>query len=322
METAVSVIVPVYNGGKTIKRCVDSILCQTLSDIEVIVVNDGSQDNTLSVLESIEDNRIKVITQPNEGQGGARNKGMSIAGGKYIAFVDSDDTIESDMLFAMYKRAEETNADVVQCNLYDIYADGRKTVQIESADETVEIKNRGEYTDLYFTPCRHSYEVCNKLIRKSVLDKSGIIFHDTREIFSEDLLFNLELISHIKTISFIKKPYYNYYQNENSHFHGDAEKRLEGICNLFRTFTERADNEMKSAASYTAAMIIIYNIGFCTETLTAKNVFLSKEFKNYLTAALKRQCKMKHRIFIFAMRGLPLRGKKILAKKYVGRLRL
>ena len=98
METAVSVIIPVYNCEKTVGRCINSVLNQTLADIEVIAVNDGSDDSTLKVLKGINDDRLKIISHLNYGQGYARNNGMSVANGKYIAFIDADDTIEECML--------------------------------------------------------------------------------------------------------------------------------------------------------------------------------------------------------------------------------
>ena len=104
METAVSVIIPVYNCEKTVGRCINSVLNQTLADIEVIAVNDGSDDSTLKVLKGINDDRLKIISHLNYGQGYARNNGMSVANGKYIAFIDADDTIEECMLEKCMKK--------------------------------------------------------------------------------------------------------------------------------------------------------------------------------------------------------------------------
>ena len=96
----VSVIIPVYNAEKYLAECLDSIVCQTLSDIEIICVNDGSSDNSLSLLEaySRKDNRFKIINQENSGPGVARNTGINVASGEYIFFVDSDDTIFPETL--------------------------------------------------------------------------------------------------------------------------------------------------------------------------------------------------------------------------------
>ena len=157
METAVSVIIPVYNCEKTVGRCINSVLNQTLANIEVIAVNDGSDDSTLKVLKGINDDRLKIISHLNYGQGYARNNGMSVANGKYIAFVDADDTIEECMLEKMYEKAEKENADMVQCNLYDIYPDRTRKIQLKPLDKTVIVEDKGEYADKYFSTCYHSY---------------------------------------------------------------------------------------------------------------------------------------------------------------------
>ena len=313
----VSVVIPVFNGEKTIARCIDSVVCQTLSDIEIIIVNDGSTDGTLNVLNETCDDRVRIITIPNSGQGMARNRGIEAATGEYLAFVDADDTIEKEMLDIMYTSAKKENADVVQCNLYDIYERGEKRIQLETADETVEIADKGAYTDTYITPCRHSYEVCNKLIKRSVI--GDLRFKDTRKYFSEDLLFNLELISRIKRITFISTPLYNYYQNDTSHLHTGYEKRLAGLQLLFRDYIKTAQGEMRSAASYTAAMVLTYSAGACAESETARKMLAGDEFKGYIKNALKRKCKASHKIFLTAMHLAPLGVKIKLCKMYGGR---
>lgn len=317
MDTAVSVIVPVYNREELIGRCIESILNQTLKNIEVIAVNDGSSDRTAYVLDSIMDERLKVISQPNAGQGFARNTGIAAANGKYIAFVDSDDTIEKEMLEAMYKEAEKEQADIVQCGICDIYPDGQRVIQLKNDNETVNITDKGKYMDKYFLTL-HSNEVCNKLIRRNFLEDTGVKFRDTKKYFSEDLLFNLEIINYIKRISFMSAPYYNYYKNVNSHLHQNAENRLVSLCALFRTYISEADEIMKSAASYAAAMIIIYNVGFCAEDYreTAKAVLAGKELSRYISEALKRKCTFKHRLLLTAMYFSPIDIKLLLSKKY------
>ncbi len=321
MEVKVSVIIPTYNRADTIERCIKSVTAQTLSDIEIIVVDDGSTDATSSRLHAIRDDRITLIRQENTGQGFARNRGIDASCGKYIAFVDSDDTIEPEMLRAMYDRAEKDRADVVQCGITDIYPDGRRVSQLKYADETVTVTDKGAYMDKYFTPCRHSYEVCNKLIRRDLTVTSAVRFRDTKRCFSEDLMFNMELIPHINKISFIEKPYYNYFQNENSHLHQNAEKRLTSICTLFRDFTDSARGSVKIAAAYTAAMIIAYNAGQCARVnkKAASDVLCGKEYISYVKTALTRRCKLKHRLFLTAML-LPSPKIKIsLAERYGGR---
>ena len=111
----VSVIIPVYNVEDYLTECLDSIINQTFSDIEIICVNDGSTDNSLSILESYKksDNRIKVFSQENAGQGAARNKGVENSCGVYVCFVDADDYIPHDAIEKYCKNIEKNNSDVV-----------------------------------------------------------------------------------------------------------------------------------------------------------------------------------------------------------------
>ena len=120
---AVSVIIPVYNAAEFLKDGLNSLLKQTLREIEIICVDDGSTDGSLVILKEFEkaDARIRVIHQENQGAGAARNNGMDVARGKYLAFLDADDFFEKNMLKAAYDRAEETEAEVCVFNadLYD-----------------------------------------------------------------------------------------------------------------------------------------------------------------------------------------------------------
>ncbi|MBR3628081.1 MAG: glycosyltransferase family 2 protein [Elusimicrobia bacterium] len=113
----ISVIVPTYNVEKYLSQCLDSILNQTFKDFECICINDGSTDNSLSILQKYasKDNRIKIINQENKGLSGARNAALKIVTGKYITFVDSDDFVSSDYLEKLINLAEKENSDIVYC---------------------------------------------------------------------------------------------------------------------------------------------------------------------------------------------------------------
>ena len=115
MSVKVSVILPVYNASDYLHQCMDSIVGQTLKDIEIICVDDGSTDNSLDILKEYEqkDKRVKVIQQKNAGAGAARNNGLSIATGEYLSFLDSDDFFEPDMLEKAYEKAKGSNAQIV-----------------------------------------------------------------------------------------------------------------------------------------------------------------------------------------------------------------
>ena len=128
----VSVIIPVYNVEQYLRQCIDSVRALTLFDIEIICVNDSSTDGSLKILEEYaqKDERIKVVTQPNGGAGAARNRGLSMASGKYLSFLDSDDFFEPEMLELAYQKAEEDKADFVVFNSDQYYTDKKKFINV------------------------------------------------------------------------------------------------------------------------------------------------------------------------------------------------
>ena len=128
MGTKVSVILPVYNVSDYLRQCMDSIVGQTLKDIEIICVDDGSTDDSLAILKEYEakDQRVKVIQQANAGAGAARNKGLEIATGEYLSFLDSDDFVDVNMYEQLYLKAKAKDIDVVYCNC-NIYKDKKYT---------------------------------------------------------------------------------------------------------------------------------------------------------------------------------------------------
>ena len=135
MEELISVIVPIYNSEKTLERCLNSILQQVYNEIEVICVNDGSQDNSLSILEKFKifDKRIKVISKINEGVSVARNEGIKVSNGQYILFVDSDDYIEKNMILDLYQAIKKVRADIA--------IEGYLEIDQERAIEVYDYKN-------------------------------------------------------------------------------------------------------------------------------------------------------------------------------------
>jgi len=127
MDPKISIIVPVYNVELYLGKCIDSILNQTFSGFELILVNDGSLDNCGSICDSFAklDRRVKVIHKGNGGLSSARNAGLEIACGEYIGFVDSDDYIERQMYETLYNQATETSSDIVVCDFYMIDENGK-----------------------------------------------------------------------------------------------------------------------------------------------------------------------------------------------------
>ena len=316
MKADVSVIVPVYNGEKTIKKCVESLLGQTLEGIEVIVVNDGSTDDTGKVLDSISDERLRIITQKNSGQGIARNEGMKIACGKYIGFADADDTVLPDMYKNMLDAAQACNADMVQCAINDIK--NNVTVKRASVNEPcVNINNVREYADDYFYTLKHTNEVCNKIFKREFLENAGLSFSDTHEFYSEDLKFNIEVLPYIKTVAFIDEAYYNYYISDSGHCKKNPRERAVKIAHLYdeciKNLKGKAiENCIKSMALIT---LLSYIAPFSDEEW-AREIVHNCIKKGYMSASAKYKKTLKHTVLMICLAAAPYGLKKMLIKKY------
>lgn len=205
-----SVVIPAYNVEKYIERCITSVLKQKLKDIEIIVIDDGSKDKTADICKKLSQDNKNIIFKrvENGGCSAARNLGISMAKGKYIAFLDSDDWVEEDMYLNMVKELEKNQADIVICGIKKI--DENKNLL--SIVEVPKKNSNSEYTD-----CTTEWfaSPCNKIYRRSLLEKNNIKF--LLNIYTgEDMFFNYISFFYSKSIISINKPYYNYFMNENS----------------------------------------------------------------------------------------------------------
>ncbi len=210
MKVKVSVIVPVYNVEEYLPKCLDSVINNTLSDIEIIIVNDGSTDNSSKIIAKYQkkDKRIKVINQENCGLGSARNKGLEKAMGEYIAFIDSDDWIEKDMLEFMYNHAFEKKSDIVICSYKNIY-NHKEEVNIipdQIINDTIAGKNSRIF-NIFSAWC--------KIYKRDFLNKSKVKFVEDK-VWYEDFSFSVKLLSMTTKIDIINKPLYNYVIRNNS----------------------------------------------------------------------------------------------------------
>ncbi|MGN1190478.1 MAG: glycosyltransferase family 2 protein, partial [Candidatus Ornithospirochaeta sp.] len=197
----VSVIVPAYNTSKYISKCLDSIINQTLRDIEIICVDDGSVDSTPLILDeySRRDSRVKVIHVPNGGVSKARNIGLSIAQGEFIAFVDSDDTISPEMLEKMVETAENNESDIVQNALEE----GEEDRALEGKEEIIYALMSGSV----------SKSVWSKLFNRRVLDS---VYFPEGEVFAEDFMFSLKALEKARRVDLKKEVYYQYIDRSDS----------------------------------------------------------------------------------------------------------
>lgn len=229
-KTLVSVIVPVYNTEKYLARCIDSICTQTYSNLEILLIDDGSRDNSGVICDEYvkKDKRVRVIHRENSGVSITRNIGIKEARGDYIAFVDSDDFIDKDMFDTLVKRAIKCCSDIVMCKYY---IKKSKEISVASMDyEEVyngeeDVKNKLLYA--YYTDYHNGlYSLCNKLIKKSIYYTYNIEF-DSFLKRGEDAWFIFQCLKHCKRVDFIPEAYYYYCQNDNSIMHTLYEDQYE-----------------------------------------------------------------------------------------------
>lgn len=199
----VSIIVSAYNVEKYIIKCIDTLLSQSLRDIQIIVVNDGSTDSTLDLIKEYSDSRILLLTKENGGLSDARNYGIKYAIGEYISFVDGDDFVESCMYEELYNCAILNNSDVVECSYFMDYPDKTKVKHVRDRSSD----------DLRISP----YNAWNKLIKTSILKEAKLEF--IKGYWYEDLNFFLKLNTKIFKTSIIDKPLYHYIQRDGSIMH-------------------------------------------------------------------------------------------------------
>lgn len=218
-KNLISIIVPVYNTEQYLKRCIESIQNQTYTNLEIILIDDGSTDKSLAICEQYAeaDKRIKVIHQENQGVSSARNKGLSNANGKYIGFVDSDDYISKDMYEILVREMENADVDMVACG-YNFDVNG-KIVSVRNERDVVErimpaekfmyyAYNRDQYRGVA------NYTVC-KLYSRKIIDMFQIKF-DRRFIIGEDMVFTTIFYLNCRNIKYINMPLYYYYVRSNS----------------------------------------------------------------------------------------------------------
>lgn len=209
----VSIIVPVYNSMRHLRRCVDSLLMQEYSNIEIILVNDGSIDNSLAIANEYEskDKRVKVVNQINGGVSHARNTGLSSASGDYVCFVDSDDYVEGDYV-SNFIKGLGMDIDLVFQGLNEIHLD--KSVRRVVPEQAYYCYS--EVLDGVADINRHKMfgYVCNKLYKTSIIRQHNLRFREDINI-SEDRIFALQYLHHVKGMQVIAASAYNYELQES-----------------------------------------------------------------------------------------------------------
>lgn len=212
---AISVIVPVYNGEQFIHKCIDSILSQTFDDFELIIVDDGSSDNCAKICDEYaeKDSRVVVVHGTNKGVSIARNIGLAVATGEYVAFCDGDDYFKENLLERTYKTAVKNHSDVVSFNLQRMSETGTETENEQKEPEIIDLNDENRFDFLYkvVTWQTKGWQACRSIFRRQIIEENHILFCDTCNNFAEDLGFTLEHLLYAARIIFIDEYLYYYY---------------------------------------------------------------------------------------------------------------
>ena len=263
----ISVIVPVYNVEAYLDRCVESIIGQTYRDLEIILVDDGSKDRSPQMCDewAKKDNRIKVIHKENGGAATARNRGISLATGEYIIFIDSDDWIESAMFEILLTAMQEEKADIVECKL-DWFKDGEEPCRYEGTPiQRIHFDTEGALEELIRERRLHQTPV-NKLYRAELM--KGIPFAEGR--ICEDEYWTYQIFGQAKSIVLLDVVLYHYYQSTGSVMRApyslkrlaciDAyEQRLEYVAKRFQRLIPLANRAYLGACIFHYQMLCLHH---------------------------------------------------------------
>lgn len=210
----VSIIVPIYNVEKYLKRAVDSLLAQTMEGIEIILVDDGSPDSCGRMIDEYAErcSCCSALHKKNGGLSDARNAGMSIARGEYIGFVDPDDYVEPDMFEKLYEAVKQNDSDLGICGYFEEFSKNyvvEQTIQLKNANTT------GKDAAVSFLEGKYGAYAWNKLFKKSIIDANALQF-PVGIMLSEDTVFFSDYLKYSKTVSVVEQCLYHYIRNGNS----------------------------------------------------------------------------------------------------------
>lgn len=268
MHPKISVIIPIYNAQTFLAKCIESILDQTFKDFELILVNDGSIDSSLSICKFYgkDDNRIIIIDQPNAGVSSARNIGIDNSSSDYIIFIDADDYTDNTMLEELYDKIITDNADIVFCDFYYTKYNIDRIVKINftpSPDTAIERILNGQLQGF----------MCNKMIKRSAFIKNKIKF-DTSIAMGEDMFVMCQLLLQANRLSYVPKAFFHYVQHKSSAVATRSAQSFMSQNRLVSLFHELLVDRLNMASS-----IMMYKIFVKKEMLLYGN-FSHSEIRN------------------------------------------
>ncbi len=232
----VSIVIPVYNTSKFLEKSILSALNQTYKNTQIIVINDGSTDNSEDLITSLLiNNKFEYYKKENGGLSSARNYGLNYVNGDYVFFLDSDDFIEPDAIETLV--CQSKGFDIVVGKYRYVYENNQfkeaEDFQLQKFEK--DVPNEAE-AFVYMFGEKSGLNACNKLIRVSLIRNSHILFQPTKEILAEDMLFNLKLLGFKPKFRTVNHITYNYYQNNSSLTHTYAKGLADRYSNLIKDY--------------------------------------------------------------------------------------
>lgn len=284
----VSVIIPVYNTEKYISFAIESVLKQTLDSIELIVINDGSKDNSKAIIEKYKADNVIIINKENEGSGIARNIGIDNAKGKYVFFLDSDDYLDKNALETMYNIAEQNNIGIVKGSIVDVIKYIKKNNKLYSnkANEIIDFRKNKELL------IKEGNIVCNKLIRKDLLTNLSY----ASNLKWEDLSIVVPLLIRAKKMYLLKDKTYYYRTTLTNTTVSDFLKPNIKFLDIFKTIKHLLKN-LKSIKCDNNFDNIIKQIIILNMTYRIENIYfwkISKDIRNKLLGIFSKLIDMEY----------------------------
>lgn len=283
----VSILVPIYNVEKYLKQCLDSIINQTLKDIEIICINDGSTDNSSQILNTYtNDKRIKIINKENSGYGASMNKGLKLATGEYIGIVESDDFIKPNMYEELYKLAKEKNLDIAKSDFYYYYTSTNQSriagkIKKTLTNKIFNVKN--EPNILSIQP-----SIWSAIYKKELLQEHNIQFLETAGASYQDTSFSFKAFASAERIAFTSQEYL-FYRQDNVNSSINSPNKIFCICEEWEEITRyiNSNPKLKEIINQTklSTQFNIYRWNVLRLAPSLRNIFIEKyqeTFNQYL----------------------------------------
>lgn len=329
MNTKVSIIVPVYNVEPYLDRCMQSLLKQTLKEIEIIMVDDESPDHCSQLCEDYKAkySNVKVVHKKNGGLGFARNSGLEVAEGKYVAFIDSDDFVDTDMFQHLYEYAAENNCDAVFCG-YNIYKDAEHIRKMQENTDDVLRRGKKEVKKVLLDmvgpePSYHSdakllMSVWRAIYSRKVIQDNHLRFVSERVYIAEDIMWHIDFLPCCQCVGLIPQTHYYYCDNGTSLTRTYRADRFQKELFLYHTqeeklrktgygeaeFRTRLDRQllMKMRGCISQQITFLKQLGYSKARCNIRDIVQAPEIQTIMKIYPYRLLPMRHRLFFLLVK--------------------